>query len=93
MEGFDSLVRYAAESAKAWSHRRLSDHSAFLEERGRLGKPVRHENPLLGLPVMTRQESELMLYEAERIVHRPPATWIVDHVPVEYVAPQVQNHG
>ena len=93
MEGFDSLVRYASERSGVWSQRRLLDHGVFLEERERLKKPVKHQNEHLGFPVMTRQESQLMLYEAERIVHHPPETWVVDHVPVERVDTRIKIHG
>lgn len=46
------------------ARRRLADHAAFVAEREARGRPVKHRNELLDLPVMTRQETALQLARA-----------------------------
>lgn len=41
--------------------RRLAEHRRFVAERLALGKPVKHHNPLYRFPVVTRQETRLLL--------------------------------
>lgn len=40
---------------------RLEAHLEFIREREQAGKPIKHTNQVYGFPVITRQESELML--------------------------------
>ena len=93
MGGVDSLIRHAAERSAEWSLRRTVEHSDFVADRIRSKKPVRHENEFLGVPVMTRQESQLMLYEADRVVHHPPDRWVVHHIPMMREKSWAKKHG
>ena len=40
---------------------RLEAHLQFVGEREEAGKPIKHTNQVYGFPVITRQETELML--------------------------------
>ncbi len=53
------------EAARARALRRLSDHEAFVAERG--GESFKHFNESLGLPVMTGQEREMEPYIASTL--------------------------
>ena len=62
----DSLEN-AREVAEETSHRRLGAHSDFALERQRLGLPLKYRNEFYSFPVMTRQETRLMLPEMSHV--------------------------
>ncbi|WP_419663765.1 MthZ:modification methylase [Desulfosarcina variabilis str. Montpellier] len=57
LEGIDLSIDQARNRIKD----RLDDHRQFVRDRQAAGKAIKHTNQVYGFPVVTRQESELML--------------------------------
>lgn len=64
-DAFRPLIEAGWEPAMAHGRRRigdrLADHTAFMDARRQAGKVVKHINRPYGFPVMTRQETELII--------------------------------
>ena len=57
LQGIDLSIDQARNRIKD----RLDDHRQFVRDRQAAGKAIKHTNQVYGFPVVTRQESELML--------------------------------
>ena len=61
----ETAIRSAVRTAVGWGQARtktrLQEHRAFIDARTKAAKTVKHYNTLLGIPVMTSQETALML--------------------------------
>jgi len=80
-EGVGRLLDYGADRASVWAEKRLLDHLEFLETRAASKKPVRHHNSHFELPVMTRQEVDMLFYEKSTLVQTAPHCWTLGHRP------------
>ncbi len=56
---------------------RLTQHVSFVAERIKTKGPLKHKNSFYGFPVMTAQETELMLHELKEIVPMSDAVFEV----------------
>jgi len=58
---------------------RLDDHLRFVREREQSGKPIKHINPVYGFPVITRQETEMILPRPAAIEASAQNRWTVSY--------------
>ncbi len=59
--------------------KRLADHLEFLEQCRRTGRALKHVNRAYGFPVVTRQETELVLNPVVSVARREPDGFEVRH--------------
>jgi DNA modification methylase len=69
--GFADLIRAAGREVRAIANQkieqRLRRHEEFVQQRREVGKPLKYENIHYGFPVMTRQETELLIHPLEEV--------------------------
>lgn len=70
---------------------RLRAHRAFVEERTRAGKPPKHTNRRYGFPVVTSQETDLVLACARSIREVAPGTFEAETADVEGAARDIEE--
>ena len=61
-----------AQTANDRIRRRIADHLDFLEQCRRTGRALKHVNRPYGFPVVTRQESDLLLNPVTSVARREP---------------------
>lgn len=81
---FESIIRDGVEGldidrCNGTIKKRFDAHKAFVEEREKLGKEVKHFNNTLNTKVMTKQESELELNYLSSIVLNENGEYIVSY--------------
>lgn len=85
-EGLSTLVeqalREATENANAQTQRRLQKHREFVAQRLGEDKSVNHANMNHGVPVMTRQETEIELQVTTQIESLGGRSFQVSHAPL-----------
>jgi DNA modification methylase len=64
-EAFQPLIRQGCDQVVELGRRRIEErfnvHQEFVRQRQAAGKPIKHTNRVYGFPVITRQETELMI--------------------------------
>jgi DNA modification methylase len=84
VEAFDRRVADVPERSAAVAADRLADHRAFARDRAADGDPLSYDAVHYDLPVKTRQERRMRLYEATGVTESEGG-YRVDHRPVERV--------
>ncbi|MFB6168310.1 MAG: site-specific DNA-methyltransferase [Haloferacaceae archaeon] len=79
VEGFDDRVADAPRLSREVTADRLADHAAFVEGRDDHG----YESVHYGMPVRTKQERRLRLYEVSE-VRATSEGYVAEHAPVEW---------
>jgi len=76
-----ATAQAAVAQGNARIDQRLASHQAFVAERQRAGKPIKHENAAHGFPVITGQERDLELLRPRELRELQPGRWQVEHGP------------
>lgn len=90
---WEEAVRTGLGRGREEARRRLEAHRSFVRARRAAGRPLKHRNAFLGLPVVTAQETELRLYEPEAVVERRPGFVRVRHRPASPLPEQPELFG
>jgi DNA modification methylase len=78
----EAALGAAVAEGAARARARLRDHAAFVAAHTAAGKPPGHHNDGLGLPVVTRQERELVLTEPVSLSPFEGGTAVARHAPL-----------
>jgi len=82
IESFEERVASVPERSHERQRQRLADHRSFVAERREAGDVPGHVAERYGVPVVTRQETELTLYAVDA-VNEEDDRYVAAHVPVE----------
>lgn len=85
----DERVHLFMGTLNARTRQRLLDHVDFVVDRTNQGKPVKHHNALYNFPVMTRQETELVLLETTNVSQPESGLFVASHQAMELGGIQV----
>ncbi|MGD9310535.1 MAG: site-specific DNA-methyltransferase [Desulfosarcina sp.] len=87
-----SVIRHGysriVEQGRQRIEQRFNDHLAFVETRQAQGKPLKYTHWIYGFPVVTRQETELLLPVPDALQETAD-----DHLSVSYDRPDVPESG
>ncbi|MDL2321363.1 site-specific DNA-methyltransferase [Desulfosarcina sp. OttesenSCG-928-B08] len=87
---FAPLIRntllQGTESARQQATSRIFQHQEFVKERETAKKPLKHQNAVYGFPVMTSQETKLVLQVPIRVREETEHRFVVDYEALEGTA-------
>ena len=82
-EAFATMIGESCRQAVSHGRRRIAErldaHLQFVHEREENGKPIKYTNQVYGFPVITRQETELMLPLPVSVEESAENRWRVDY--------------
>ena len=84
-----TVLETAVPLGRKIAQNRLKEHMIFVSEREALGRPCQHHNRTYGIPVMTRQETDIELIIPSQITAKDSgSTYVASHEPImaEYIA-------
>ena len=82
---FETIIReniqsLSIDNCNALIKQRLDDHKAFVLERQKTGKEVKHFNAILNVPVMTGQEEKITLQYLRNVECKKSGSIYVDYI-------------
>jgi len=78
----EAMLDFGATRGLDWGKKRVVSHLDFIAARTELGKPIRHRNATMDLPVMTKQEQSMVFYQCATKVQTSPHEWVIRHCPI-----------